>query len=58
MESTENLAGDGVLDANALLPRLRVIEDQPLDRRAAAFAQVHDELQAALEGGSGPVRHA
>lgn len=36
---------------NALLSRLRVIEDQPLDTRAAAFTQVHDELQHRLEGG-------
>jgi len=36
---------------NALLSRLRVIEDQPLDSRAAAFTQVHDELQHRLEGG-------
>ncbi len=37
-------------DASALLPRLRVIEDQPLDSRAAAFVQIHDRLQASLEG--------
>ena len=36
---------------SALLSRLRVIEDQPLDTRAAAFTQVHDELQHRLEGG-------
>jgi len=53
---------DGASDAeeqgtDALLSRLRVIEDQPLDRRASAFAQIHDELQAALEGGDAPVRN-
>lgn len=37
-------------DASALLPRLRVIEDQPLASRAAAFVQIHDRLQATLEG--------
>jgi len=43
-------AGDG-LDADALLSRLGEIEDQPLDRRAAALAQLHDELRSHLEGG-------
>ncbi|WP_349904568.1 hypothetical protein [Parafrigoribacterium humi] len=57
MEQVEIASGDGALDTNALLPRLRVIEDQPLDQRAAAFAQLHDELQAALEDGSAPARH-
>ena len=37
----------------ALVPRLRVIEAQPLDQRAAAYAQVHDELKSRLEGGDG-----
>ena len=36
---------------DGLLPRLQVIEEQPLDQRAAAYAQVHDELKARLEGG-------
>ena len=35
---------------NELLSRLRVIEDQPLEARASAFAQLHTELQSALEG--------
>lgn len=35
----------------ALLSRLSLIEDQPLDERAAAFTQVHDQLRSALEGG-------
>ncbi|MCS5729543.1 hypothetical protein N1031_07200 [Herbiconiux moechotypicola] len=35
----------------ALLPRLRVIEEQPLEARATAYAQVHDELKLRLEGG-------
>ncbi len=37
-------------DADALVSRLRVIEDQPLEERAAAFAHLHDELLRALEG--------
>jgi hypothetical protein len=38
-------------ETDALLSRLRLIEDQPLESRAAAYAQVHDELQHILEGG-------
>ena len=45
-------------ETDALLSRLRLIEDQPLDARAAAFTQVHDELRAALEGGDSPGHHA
>ena len=37
-------------DTSALLTRLRVIEDQPLESRAAAFVQIHDRLQATIEG--------
>jgi hypothetical protein len=36
---------------DALLSRLRLIEDQPLASRAAAFAQINDELQSRLESG-------
>ena len=43
------VAGSGG-DESALVSRVRVIEDQPLESRAAAFVQVHDELQAMLEG--------
>ena len=39
---------------NELLSRLRVIEDQPLETRAAAFAQIHEELQATLENADSP----
>lgn len=42
---------------DGLVSQLRVIEDQPLDSRAAAFAQLHDRLQATLEGGDSPQRH-
>jgi hypothetical protein len=50
-------------DARALVSRLRVIEDQPLESRAAAFVQIHDRLQATLEGaapngGDSSHRHA
>jgi hypothetical protein len=38
-------------ETNALLSRLRVIEDQPLESRAVAFAQIHEELQARLDSG-------
>lgn len=37
-------------ETDALLSRVRVIEDQPLADRAAAFSQVHDALQLRLEG--------
>ena len=45
-------------DTSALLSRLRLIEDQPLESRAAAFAQVYDELQARLESGDANTLHA
>lgn len=38
-------------EPSALLTRLRVIEDQPLETRAEALAQLHDELAAMLEAG-------
>ena len=38
-------------EPSALVTRLRVIEDQPLETRAEALAQVHDELRAMLEAG-------
>ncbi|MEF2976174.1 hypothetical protein [Subtercola sp. YIM 133946] len=36
--------------SDALLSRLRVIEVQPLEARAIAYVQVHDELRTRLEG--------
>ncbi|WP_162924917.1 hypothetical protein [Mycetocola zhujimingii] len=36
---------------DALVPRLKLIEDQPLEARAEAYAQLHEELRAQLEGG-------
>lgn len=38
-------------ETDALLSRLRLIEDQPLDSRASSFAQIHEELQSRLESG-------
>ncbi|MFT4029430.1 MAG: hypothetical protein QM675_06100 [Protaetiibacter sp.] len=51
---------DQIPDAepSALLSRLRVIEDQPLEHRAAALAQLHDELRSRLEAGDAPRAHA
>ncbi|MFE1645397.1 hypothetical protein ACFM35_07465 [Microbacterium sp. P01] len=34
-----------------LLSRLRVIEEQPLDTRADAYAALHDQLVTRLESG-------
>jgi hypothetical protein len=45
-------------EPSALMTRLRVIEDQPLIDRAAALAQVHDELKAELEAGDPARPHA
>jgi hypothetical protein len=36
---------------DGLLSRVRLIEDQTLERRAEAFNHLHDELLAVLEGG-------
>jgi hypothetical protein len=36
---------------DALVSRLRLIEDQPLEARAEAYAHVCDELRDVLEGG-------
>ncbi len=47
----EGAAGAETGETDALLSRLRVIEDQPLETRAEAFVQVHDRLRATLEGG-------
>jgi hypothetical protein len=39
---------------DALLSRLRLIEDQPLESRADAYSQIHDQLRSTLEGGDAP----
>jgi len=41
-------------ETDALLSRLRLIEDQPLETRAEAFVQIHDRLRATLEGADSP----
>lgn len=38
-------------DAEELLARLDVIEQQPLADRADAYAQLHEQLRRTLEGG-------
>lgn len=49
-------AGVGTLDhvtddtSAGLLDEIEVIEEQPLERRAEAFAALHDRLEAALAG--------
>lgn len=58
-EAVESTVGDEQSgETDALLSRLRLIEDQPLESRAAAFAQVYDELQARLENGETSRGHA
>lgn len=37
----------------ALLSRLALIDEQPLESRAAAFRQLHDELREQLEATDG-----
>jgi hypothetical protein len=44
-------------EVDALLSRLHLIEDQPLEQRATAFAQIHDRLQHTLEGGDASQQH-
>ena len=41
---------DGDEQDDSLVSRLRVIEDQPLEARAAAYVAVHDELRDLLDG--------
>ncbi|TQO18891.1 hypothetical protein FB472_0419 [Rhodoglobus vestalii] len=40
-----------------LMSRLNLIEDQPLELRAVAFTQIHDELQQQLDGKDSFPRH-
>ncbi|MFD3448434.1 hypothetical protein ACFDTO_27950 [Microbacteriaceae bacterium 4G12] len=46
----EGSEADG-LATDALLPRLEEIVGRPLNQRASALAELHDELRARLEGG-------
>ena len=50
MDQEQPVRDDAVADGE-FVSRLRVIEDQPLELRAEAFVQVHDELLAMLEAG-------
>ena len=43
-------AGERPEAVAGLVPRLALIDDQPLEHRAAAYAELHDELRAVLEG--------
>ncbi len=47
-------AADRQGENDALLSRLRLIEDQPLETRADAYSQIHDQLRSTLEGGDSP----
>jgi hypothetical protein len=58
VESTAEDGRESRTEGNALLSRLRLIEDQPLESRAAAFGQVYDELQTVLEGADVSPRNA
>ncbi|MDR6969726.1 hypothetical protein [Leifsonia shinshuensis] len=40
-------------DEDGLVDRLEVIEGQPLDARADAYAQLHEQLRRTLEGDDG-----
>jgi hypothetical protein len=51
MSMAETSQTEPTTETDALLSRLLVIEDQPLESRAAAFTQLHDDLQQRLEGG-------
>lgn len=42
---------DDIPVGHELISRLRVIEEQPLAERAAAYASLHDELARSLESG-------
>ncbi|MDH6236658.1 hypothetical protein [Cryobacterium sp. CG_9.6] len=41
-------------DGTTLGSRLSVIDEQPLEARAASFVQLHEELLARLEGADAP----
>lgn len=48
-ETGEHDAGDLDTPDEGLLSQLALIDDQPLEDRAAAFAQLHDALRQQLE---------
>lgn len=45
----DGAASDASVD-DALLSRLRLIEERPLDERADAYTRIHSELVEVLEG--------
>jgi hypothetical protein len=45
----DGAASDAGVD-DALLSRLRLIEERPLDERADAYTRIHSELVEVLEG--------
>ena len=52
MSTASDQDGHGVPDG--LVDRIRLVEDQPLESRADAYAALHDELRRVLEGGDRP----
>ena len=47
------MSDDRETDTDAeLIGRLRIIEDQPLEARADAYAALHDELARRLDAGA------
>jgi len=56
-KNDETSAESTPAETDALLSRLRVIEDQPLETRAAAYTQLHERLQHRLEGGDSHLSH-
>ena len=48
--------GEETPPGDALVSSLAVIEGQPLEARAAAYVQVHDQLRERLEGGDVPAQ--
>ncbi len=51
MSGAQQVSDGDALAETALRDRLGEIEGRPLDSRAAALAELHDELRARLEGG-------
>ncbi|TPW74890.1 hypothetical protein [Schumannella soli] len=56
-QSADRDADEVTGSGDGLLSRLRVIEDQPLESRAAALTQIHDELRTRLEASDTPRGH-
>lgn len=46
--------GDQTAIDDGLVSRLAVIEGEPLEARAAAYVELHDQLRHRLEGGDAP----